>query len=210
MPRLFYRELGHVTFDGFVTKEQLTAEEAGWRRFKPMPPGTPWGAKWEYAWFRATIALPASAAGERIVLKTKKGNRVSEFALREAELWGAAASASAGFSFPLAKLGELWRAVLLNQFHDILPGSSIARVYAEDGSGDVVVRLYEAARCSVSCDFSTCLPVADISETNMLENTVRKLKFTGGKLTLSFKPFEIRTLRTIPEDNRIVLDLSTR
>ena len=70
MPRLFYRELGRVTFDGFVTKDQLTVEEAERRRFKPMPAGTAWGAKWEYAWFRATISLPASSAGERIVLKT--------------------------------------------------------------------------------------------------------------------------------------------
>ena len=70
MPRLFYRELGHVAFDGFATKEQLTVAQAERQRFRPMPAGTHWGAKWEYAWFRATIALPASAAGERVVLKT--------------------------------------------------------------------------------------------------------------------------------------------
>ena len=52
------------------TTEDAALEEAGRLRFKPMPAGTCWGAKWEYAWFRAAIALPASAAGERIVLKT--------------------------------------------------------------------------------------------------------------------------------------------
>jgi alpha-mannosidase len=54
-------------------------------------------------------------------------------ALREAELWGAAALAlgGQGYAFPTATLEEAWRAVLLNQFHDILPGSSIQRVYAE-------------------------------------------------------------------------------
>ncbi len=70
MPRLFYRELGRVTFEGFVTRDQLRADQAKRRRFVPMPPGTRWGAKWEYAWFRADIVLPKPAAGECIVLKT--------------------------------------------------------------------------------------------------------------------------------------------
>ncbi|MFA5206870.1 MAG: glycoside hydrolase family 38 C-terminal domain-containing protein, partial [Lentisphaeria bacterium] len=61
----------------------------------------------------------------------KKGNRQCELALRDAELWGAAAGALAGFAYPLADADLLWKDVLLNQFHDIIPGSSIARVYAE-------------------------------------------------------------------------------
>jgi len=61
--------------------------------------------------------------------KTKKGNRKSEFALREAELWGGAAGVLAKFKFPLEKADSLWKVVLLNQFHDIIPGSSINRVY---------------------------------------------------------------------------------
>lgn len=63
--------------------------------------------------------------------KTKKGNRKSEYALREAEMWGSAAMALTGFSYPLQEMDTQWKAVLLNQFHDILPGSSIARVYEE-------------------------------------------------------------------------------
>lgn len=63
--------------------------------------------------------------------KTKKGNRQCEVALREAELWGGAAQALAGFRYPFAPMDKAWKGVLLNQFHDIIPGSSIARVYAE-------------------------------------------------------------------------------
>ncbi|MGE5221466.1 MAG: glycoside hydrolase family 38 C-terminal domain-containing protein [Omnitrophica WOR_2 bacterium] len=63
--------------------------------------------------------------------KTKQGNRRSEFALREAELWGLAARALNHYDFSARTLDEPWRAVLLNQFHDILPGSSIHRVYEE-------------------------------------------------------------------------------
>ncbi len=60
----------------------------------------------------------------------KRGNRKSELALREAEFWGALA-ASHGYSYPLESMNGHWKLLLLNQFHDILPGSSIARVYVE-------------------------------------------------------------------------------
>jgi alpha-mannosidase len=63
--------------------------------------------------------------------KTKKGNRLSEFGLREAELWGAAAAWLADAGYPLARADQLWKDVLLCQFHDIIPGSSIHRVYEE-------------------------------------------------------------------------------
>ncbi|MDY6873877.1 MAG: glycoside hydrolase family 38 C-terminal domain-containing protein [Chloroflexota bacterium] len=63
--------------------------------------------------------------------RTKALNRRSEFALREAEIWGAAAQIMAGFDFPYEAWDEAWKTVMLNQFHDILPGSSIHRVYEE-------------------------------------------------------------------------------
>lgn len=63
--------------------------------------------------------------------RTKLGNRKSEFALREAEMWGAMASALADRGYAADELRDCWTAVLLNQFHDIIPGSSVARVYEE-------------------------------------------------------------------------------
>jgi len=63
--------------------------------------------------------------------RTKRGNRKSELALREAEMWGTAAKALKGFTFPLTEMDTAWKTVLLNQFHDIIPGSSIRRVYEE-------------------------------------------------------------------------------
>jgi alpha-mannosidase len=63
--------------------------------------------------------------------RTKKGNRKSELALREAELWGVAASALGEFQYPEYQMDRAWKSVLLNHFHDILPGSSIHRVYEE-------------------------------------------------------------------------------
>src|SRR5439155_4314044 len=63
--------------------------------------------------------------------RVKAGNRGSEHLLRTAELWAATAAGYAGFSYPYDDLDRLWKTVLLNQFHDILPGSSIAWVYRE-------------------------------------------------------------------------------
>ncbi|MFJ2649989.1 alpha-mannosidase [Streptomyces sp. NPDC087420] len=77
--------------------------------------------------------------------KTKQGNRRSEHLLREAELWAATAAVRAGsatgapnsspdtspYTYPYDALDRIWKTVLLHQFHDILPGSSIAWVHRE-------------------------------------------------------------------------------
>ncbi len=63
--------------------------------------------------------------------KTKQGNRRSEHLLRTAELWATAAAVQAGADYPYEELDTLWKTVLLHQFHDILPGSSIAWVHRE-------------------------------------------------------------------------------
>lgn len=57
----------------------------------------------------------------------KRGNRYSEFLLRDAE-W---LSSFATGNYPAAELERLWKLVLLNQFHDIIPGSSVNEVYRD-------------------------------------------------------------------------------
>ena len=59
--------------------------------------------------------------------KGKYFNRKMEFVLRELEF----ALILAGAEYPREKLEEIWKEVLLYQFHDIIPGSSIKRVYDE-------------------------------------------------------------------------------
>jgi alpha-mannosidase len=61
----------------------------------------------------------------------KRANRRCEAALHDAELLAALAARTAGSAYPHEELGSLWRLLLLNQFHDILPGSSIAEVYVD-------------------------------------------------------------------------------
>jgi alpha-mannosidase len=63
--------------------------------------------------------------------RSKWYNRKMEFGLRELEWSAALAARFAGSEYPAGALTTLWREVLLYQFHDILPGSSIKRVYDE-------------------------------------------------------------------------------
>jgi alpha-mannosidase len=63
---------------------------------------------------------------------SKRENRGCELLLREAELWASVAalnSQSAFSSYPADELDAAWKDVLLLQFHDVLPGTSIGWVY---------------------------------------------------------------------------------
>lgn len=63
------------------------------------------------------------------VAEVKRNNRRAEAALREIEALAVLAVLEAGVDYPRSAIEALWDVVLLNQFHDILPGSSIAEVY---------------------------------------------------------------------------------
>lgn len=60
----------------------------------------------------------------------KQNNRRCELSLREMEMWSSLAIQK-GLEYELSKADALWKEVLLHQFHDILPGSCIAKVYVE-------------------------------------------------------------------------------
>ncbi len=62
--------------------------------------------------------------------KVKKNNRQCEVLLHFAE-WICTMAYMQGKAYPHKELEEIWKEVLLYQFHDILPGSSIHRVYEE-------------------------------------------------------------------------------
>lgn len=63
--------------------------------------------------------------------KTKQYNRRMEFLLRDTEILCSLALRLTGHPYPQEQLEAIWKEMLLYQFHDILPGSSIDRVYAE-------------------------------------------------------------------------------
>ncbi|MEJ8303246.1 alpha-mannosidase [Saccharibacillus sacchari] len=71
----------------------------------------------------------------------KRANRKAEILYREAELWNVLAAGAAGSASPsgaqphekyseaLESLHKGWKLILLNQFHDIIPGSAITETY---------------------------------------------------------------------------------
>lgn len=60
----------------------------------------------------------------------KKGNRKGEILLREAEYAATMASLhDSSYKYPKDRLDAAWEDLLLCQFHDVLPGSSIQMVY---------------------------------------------------------------------------------
>ena len=61
----------------------------------------------------------------------KRSNRRCEGLLYEAELWASLATLTTGAVYPKAELENAWKQVLFNQFHDILPGTSINQVFVE-------------------------------------------------------------------------------
>ncbi|MCP6761501.1 MAG: alpha-mannosidase [Fischerella sp. CENA71] len=61
----------------------------------------------------------------------KRWNRRCENLLYQAELFAAIATLKCGVNYPKAELEAAWKQVLFNQFHDILPGSSITEVYED-------------------------------------------------------------------------------
>lgn len=63
--------------------------------------------------------------------KVKYNNRRAELALRDMEIWGVLASVCKGAEYDIKEIGDCWKELLLHQFHDILPGSGIQRMYIE-------------------------------------------------------------------------------
>ncbi|SDM19720.1 alpha-mannosidase [Microbacterium azadirachtae] len=86
---------------------------------------------------------------------TKALHRWAEQALIEAELWAATAAVQLGTPYPHDELDRLWETVLLHEFHDILPGTSIAWVHREavsvlSGVLDEARALSDAARTALA------------------------------------------------------------
>lgn len=64
----------------------------------------------------------------------KRWNRKSENLLYQAELWASLANLTTSLAYPKSQLESAWKKVLFNQFHDILPGTSIPEVFVDANS----------------------------------------------------------------------------
>ena len=63
--------------------------------------------------------------------KNKKNNRKSEYLYRNAEFYSVIGELLCGIKYPYKTLSEGWEKILLCQFHDVVPGSSIKQVYED-------------------------------------------------------------------------------
>ena len=66
---------------------------------------------------------------------------------------------------------------------------------AEDGSGDVILRLYESKHASCDAVLTLNMPAASVCACDMLENPAEDLPLRDGRVPLHFRAFEVRTLR---------------
>lgn len=72
--------------------------------------------------------------------RAKQLNRRNEFLLHDVEFLSAIACATRGFDYPGTELEGLWKRLLTNQFHDIIPGSSIGEVYRDSAADHLEIR----------------------------------------------------------------------
>ncbi len=127
--------------------------------------------------------------------KVKKNNRRAEIALRNMEILGSIALIH-GKDYDITEAGDLWKELLLHQFHDILPGSGIARMYIESNErvGRVIEKANEKAESyalSISEEDSKAVSVFNtlsFSTTTLLELPD---VFAGGAKTSSGETLQI-------------------
>ena len=114
--------------------------------------------------------------------KNKWENRHCELLLRDAECLSAL-HPNGLTDYPATQLDEAWKLVLLNQFHDIIPGSSIPWVY-EDSARDYA-RVHEIAEPIVNAGlgaFTERIDTANLTTPVLVWNT---LSFTrSGQVSL--------------------------
>lgn len=67
--------------------------------------------------------------------------------------------------------------------------------FAEDGSGDIIIRMYECQGTTINAFLDMGFEVKEAYITNMLEQNLTKLDVSGNEIRLRFKAFEIITLK---------------
>lgn len=92
--------------------------------------------------------------------RVKKQNRELEFAMRALEMRYTKAYVSESVPYPMAEIRKIWEIIMRNQFHDILPGSSIREVY-EDNQAEYQEAFERIRRLNAALDAREIKPLAD-------------------------------------------------
>ncbi len=100
--------------------------------------------------------------------KNKYNNRRSELEYQNTELLCSLDEKLLGNEYPREEINENWETILTNQFHDIIPGSSIREVYEDS---DV--------------EYAHVLGVADKLSKKAIDNLISEIKTDGGVLVFN-------------------------
>ena len=117
--------------------------------------------------------------------KAKRMNRALELQLRRVEMLWASAPLQ---EYPAATLLDCWRTLLTNQFHDILPGSSITRVYED-----------------THCDYTRIKEELDALEQGFLQRTAST---SEGFTLVNTLSHDLDTIVAIPDVDEGALKLA--
>ncbi|NEQ95461.1 MAG: alpha-mannosidase [Cyanothece sp. SIO2G6] len=112
------RQKAELKAEGRRQKAEVKAETQN----SPTPPLPAWNSELYLQLHRGCYTAHADQ---------KYWNRRCEALLYEAELWSSLATVLTKADYPKIEIETAWKMVLFNQFHDILPGSSIAAVYEQ-------------------------------------------------------------------------------
>ena len=119
---------------------EIGSAERFFRDLEPKAPAMPvWNGELYLELHRGTYTSQA---------QNKRLNRKAEGLYHSAEALASMAHLVGG-EYPASQLGQGWKLILLNQFHDILPGSSIREVYEESAEQYAkVLEIGEAAQAA--------------------------------------------------------------
>ncbi|WP_239651629.1 alpha-mannosidase [Neosynechococcus sphagnicola] len=91
----------------------------------------------------------------------KRWNRHCEGLLYQAELFASLASWLTGADYPKTALEKAWKQMLFNQFHDILPGSSIPQVFEE--TNQTWQQIHQVGSAILEASFGAIAAEIDVS-----------------------------------------------
>ena len=155
-------------FPKLVMQKAKTTIEESKRQFEENCKALKFTPKWigelYFEFHRGTYTSQAN---------NKKNNRLSELSLAKAEALAVVDKLTFGSEYPKAELYGAWIKTLRNQFHDIIPGSSINEVYRDS-----------------DIEYSEILSTAKSISDSALERISGAVNTDGGLFVYNPSPFE--------------------
>ena len=135
------------------------------------------------------------------IARNKRNNRKTEFAFLDTEMQSVMAKKLLGTAYPKDTLRSHWETILTNQFHDIIPGSSIPEVYLDSDR-----------------DYATLLGYADTVRSDVRRSILSHLAAEGKYVVFNGNSFPVSScamvdgvavyVENVPAKGYKVVDLS--